>query len=111
MDQESVADALDVLEAVATWELAEERWIRVTDALAGFARAVRDSDVTALRAAIVDLELASPVRVTRIGARPTVPPPAPVLEARNTLVHILLGRSEDQVSERGGQGDVQRPAD
>ncbi|XVS61692.1 CATRA system-associated protein [Actinosynnema sp. CA-299493] len=98
LDDESTEDALGVLADVASWRLTDGRWSTVTALLTALLDAVEDADVDAFRAATIQLELASPTRITRIGAEPAVPPPAPVLEIANSVVHRLLpqdGRTHD----------------
>jgi hypothetical protein len=84
------------------WQLVPKRWERVEQIVDSAAQAVAAGDVDALRDAIGELELAGPVRVTRIGATPLVPPPDQVRDRANHLVHSLGGAS--------GR-DTSRPAD
>lgn len=85
------ADALELLDALAGWRLAPARWDRVAEVLAAAAEAAAGGDAAALDAAVGELELAGPVRITRIGATPTLPPPPAVRERANHLVHALGG--------------------
>jgi hypothetical protein len=102
LDEEARADALDVLADLLRWQLVPKRWERVERIVDSAAQAVVAGDADALRDAIGELELAGPVRVTRIGATPLVPPPERVRDRANHLVHSLGGAS---------QRDTSRPAD
>lgn len=83
---------MDVLEDLLLWELSPARWDGVAGMLDALAAEVADSDLSNLAAATRQLELAGPVRITRIGAVPTEPPPARVRERVNQLIHVLSGR-------------------
>ncbi|WP_329179207.1 CATRA system-associated protein [Streptomyces sp. NBC_01477] len=85
------ADALELLGVLADWRLAPARWDRVAEVLAAAAEAAAGRDAEALDAAVGELELAGPVRITRIGGTPTEPPPPAVRERANHLVHALGG--------------------
>jgi hypothetical protein len=98
LDAESADDALEVLGDVPSWRLTEGRWATVTTLLTALADAVARGDAEAFRAATIRLELASPTRITRIGAEPAVPPPPPVLEIANSVVRSIVpgdGRAHD----------------
>ncbi|MFI7465118.1 CATRA system-associated protein [Nonomuraea sp. NPDC049646] len=86
---EAVADALDVLDDLLEWRLASARWERVRDLLDALAAALRSHDPEAAQEAVAELELAGPVRVTRIGTKPLLPPSEDVRDRRNRLVHAL----------------------
>jgi hypothetical protein len=81
--------ALDVLMDVQGWWLPQARWTRVTEIVQSIDKALSAGDPVALEAATIDLELASPIRITRVGATPQVPAPAPVRERINRMVHTL----------------------
>jgi CATRA-Associated Small Protein len=91
--------ALDVLTDVLQWRLPQARWTRVTEIVQSIDKALSAGDPIALEAATVDLELAGPVRITRVGATPQVPAPQPVRERVNRLVHSL---TDDAGTDRGG---------
>ena len=84
-------EALDVLSDALSWQLAGRRWAAIEQVLAAMDAALAAGDVTALATATTDLELAGPVRVTRIGADPVVPPPPATRDRLNRLVHSLGG--------------------
>src|SRR5689334_11872934 len=85
------AEALDVISDVLSWRLAGTRWVAIEQVLAAMDAALAAGDVTALATATTDLELAGPVRITRIGADPVVPPPPAIRDRLNQLVHSLGG--------------------
>jgi len=81
--------ALDVLTDVLQWRLPAARWTRVTEIVQSIDRALSAGDPAALEAATIDLELAGPTRIIRIGAPPQVPAPRPVRDRVNSMVHSL----------------------
>jgi hypothetical protein len=85
------AEALEVVSDALQWRLAGERWQAIGQILAAMDAAVAAGDTDALAAATADLELAGPVRITRIGAVPVVPASKPVAYQLNRLVHSLGG--------------------
>ena len=93
------AEALDVVSDVLRWRLTDQRWQAVQQMLAEMAASLETSDLEAVRAATADLELAGPLRITRIGATPVVPPPPPVRDRLNRLVHTLGGTTAGERDE------------
>jgi hypothetical protein len=85
-------DTLDVLQDVLRWELSPARWAGIVAILDAMAADPADQDVIA--EGTTQLELAGPVRITRIGATPTQPPPPPVRERVNELIHQLSSKSQ-----------------
>jgi hypothetical protein len=83
------AEALDVISDALTWQLVDESWKAIERVLIAMDEALAADDSQALAAATADLELAGPVRITRIGSTPVVPPPQPVRDLLNRLVHSL----------------------
>jgi hypothetical protein len=60
--------------------------------------ALEAADASALMVAASEVALLGPVRITRIGATLPIPPPVPVRDRVNQLMHELqgtLGRQED----------------
>jgi hypothetical protein len=110
---ETVATALDVLGDLDAWRLSEPRWARVEEILEALTAAVAAADLDGVRQATADLEVIGPVRITRIGAVPVVPPPRRVRDRTNHLVHLLTeavdaaGRPARQDG-LGGGGDRSR---
>lgn len=84
-------EALDVLSDALSWRLAGPRWATIEQVLAAMDAALAAGDVAALATATAGLELAGPVRVTKIGADPVVPPPPAIRDRLNRLVHSLGG--------------------
>jgi hypothetical protein len=82
-------DAVSALGDALRWRLSPERWSEVDSVVDRMTSAVRTDDVEELRAAVIDLELAGPVRITRIGDPQARPAPEPVRERVNHLVHDL----------------------
>jgi hypothetical protein len=96
--EEIRASAVAVLRHILRWELTEVRWNQVTETIDIAIAADASGDMDALQEATIQLEAAGPVRVTRIGATPQVPPPPPVRERVNNLIHAL-GEDPDSRSE------------
>lgn len=88
-DDETRADAVAVLTDILEWQLVPQRWERVEQIVDSLAEALAGGDVAAVREATAELELAGPVRATRIGATPLVPVPERVRDRTNHLVHSL----------------------
>lgn len=102
------AEALDAISDALQWRLASSRWAAIEGVLAAMDEALQARDLEALASALSDLELAGPVRITRIGATPIVPASPPVRERLNRLVHVLGGTtvpSEGQPERAGADDD------
>lgn len=110
-DVDARAEALDVLFDVQQWRLADARWQAIGQVLIAMEAALRADDAESLAVATADLELAGPLRVTRIGATPVVPPTPQVLDVLNRLVHSLGGITAGQQQEAAdnGPGDDRHP--
>jgi hypothetical protein len=89
------AEALAVVQDALEWQLAELGWQAVEQMLITMHAAVEVGDPRALAAATADLEMIAPVRVIKIGA-PANPPPPPVRDRLNRLVHSLGDASTAQ---------------
>jgi hypothetical protein len=87
-------DALAVLQEVLDWELSSPRWNAIAGILDALAVSLDQGDLDTVVKATIQLEQAGPVRVTMIGATPTEPPPPPVRERANQLIHRLSGGTE-----------------
>jgi hypothetical protein len=81
--------AIQVLEYILRLELSPARWEQLAAIIDIAIDAEAAGDLAGLRAATVELELAGPVRVVRIGAAEAGPPPPKVRERANILVHKL----------------------
>ena len=112
LDPETAADAVEVLRILPAWRLAPERWQRIERILEAIAEALAAGDLPGFRAATSELDLASPIRVRRIGATSEgMPAPEPILDRTNHLVHVLGGtpppspvrRPVDAPEPRGGE--------
>jgi hypothetical protein len=102
----SVDDALDVVRDVLVWQLPAAGWEPVGEIVARLEAALAASDPAAFHEATVDLELASPTRISRLGDS-TTPAPEPVRQVANRLIHTLSS-SSGSGPERGGTPSPQR---
>jgi len=80
------SDALDVLSEVLMWQLAAPRWQAIEEVLIAMAAALQTNDLEALAEATIDLELAGPVRITRIGGTSLS---APTDAVRSRVVQLI----------------------
>lgn len=87
IDEETRAEALDVLTDLLGWQMAAEGWEIVELLVESMALALAAGDPAKVRAATINLELVGPVRVPRIGADGKTPPPERVRDRVNRLVH------------------------
>ena len=85
------AEALNVVSDALQWRLVDARWQAIEQLLIAMDAAVQAGNLEALAAASADLELAGPLRITRIGATPVVPPAPPVRDQLNRLARSLGG--------------------
>jgi hypothetical protein len=93
--QQGLQDAVLVLEDLLTLELSPARWEGIAGVLEALVTEVAAGDLNNLAEATIQLELAGPVRITRIGAMPTEPPPPRVRERINQLIHSLSGKDRN----------------
>jgi len=89
LDPETRDDALDVLYDLLSWRATAQRWATIAMLVESMAAAFANRDWDALRSATIELELVSPVRVGTPGDKPQQPPPKPVRDQTNHLVHSL----------------------
>ncbi|MEU6553422.1 CATRA system-associated protein [Streptomyces sp. NPDC046915] len=113
IDGEARDDAVDVLGDMLAWHLAPKRWERVEAIVGSLAEALAAGDGDALRDATAELELAGPVRATRIGAKSLIPVPEKTRDRADQLVHSLGGRPPEvppgaPADDAGGDGDAAR---
>jgi hypothetical protein len=101
------AEARDVVGDALLWRMNDARWEAIAQVLAAMDEALAAGDLDALAAATADLELVGPLRITRIGATPVVPPPPPILYRLNRLMHVLgdTVAAQRNDGEDGGTGD------
>jgi hypothetical protein len=107
---EAESAALEVLADVLEWQLPVPRWERVAELVQSIDEAVRGGDLVALESATIDLELLSPVRVTRIGStQDRVEAPPEVRVRVNRLQHTFAESSARcDPGSRGGGRDQSR---
>jgi hypothetical protein len=105
----AITDAVDVLGDLPAWRLAPGRWEQVEQTLDALGAAIGAGDLHAVESAVAVLEVLGPTRITRIGANPTMPVPAPIRERTQTLVHLLSGFTAATAGGRDPGGD-DRPA-
>ncbi len=84
-------DAVSVLQDMLSWRLSTARWDSIAGSVEALATYLDLGDLAAARDIVIQLELAGPVRITRIGALPSQPPPPPVRDRVNQLIHRLSG--------------------
>lgn len=102
-DDETVQDAIDVLQDLVLWELTAQRWEHAARILDRIAAALSARDVEELRDAVAELELSGPVRLSRIGSALKTGIPQPVFDRRNTLVHALTAEQPMQPEDDRGR--------
>ncbi|MEU8082590.1 CATRA system-associated protein [Micromonospora sp. NPDC049101] len=90
LSAEDAEVAVDILRALLAQEFAETRWDEVERLINALKDAVAAGNFDAFDAAVVELELVGPIRVTRLGSIPVVPPPSRVRERVNRLIHELV---------------------
>jgi hypothetical protein len=84
------AEALDAVSEAQQWQLADARWQVVEQVLVAMDAALAAGDVQALMAATAELELAGPLRLTRISVAAVAAPPQ-VRGLLNRMVYSLGG--------------------
>ncbi|GAB2606759.1 hypothetical protein Aab01nite_01940 [Paractinoplanes abujensis] len=94
-DDETVQDAVAVLQHLVMWTHGPQRWEEVDLAMVELRAAFEAGDADAVRAAIAELDRLGPDRILRIGSRTATGIPTPVLDRRNTLVHWLTRHREE----------------
>ncbi|WP_062440895.1 CATRA system-associated protein [Herbidospora daliensis] len=82
-------DLLDLAADIVQWRVPTEQWEKIGGLLELAAAALGEPAV--LRPVLEELENEGPGRITKIGATPVVPPPPPVRDRLNQLVHALSG--------------------
>jgi CATRA-associated small protein len=102
-ETEIISDARGVLSDMLEWELTPARWEQLSETIGIAVAAEQAHDLEALRRVTIELELAGPVRITRLGATPTVAAPPHVRERINLLIHELgrLPRDADDDPDPG----------
>jgi hypothetical protein len=100
-------DALGVLTEMLVWQLPPDRWAAIGHIIDDIEPALRTGDGSVIKAAVAELDLMSPVRITEIGTEPTVPPPPRIRERTNQLVHAL-GTTADRKEHGRGEEKTNR---
>jgi hypothetical protein len=89
-EEQARTEALDILQDVLEWTTSPDHWRLIARLVDAMADAVVRHDLDALDACTADLELESPLRrVIRIGEGEAEPPPAPLRDRVNRLIHSL----------------------
>jgi hypothetical protein len=102
------SDVLDIMSDAMQWRLPEARWAGVENQVQALDVALQAGDLAALEAALGDLELAAPLRITPIGGEPTVPVPPRLRNLARDVVHNL---GEGLELDTRGSADHQRDKD
>jgi hypothetical protein len=89
-------EALDILQEAMAWRLPIHRWNAVSRALDVLDAALHEDATDRVREAVHGLELAGPIRATRLEDTSALPPSSPIRLRINELVHSL--RSERRPS-------------
>jgi hypothetical protein len=99
------AEALDAVSEALQWQLADARWQVVEQVLVAMDAALAAGDVQALMAATAELELAGPLRLTRISVAQVAAPPQ-IRDLLNRMVFSLGGiTAGQQPTGSAGAGD------
>lgn len=92
LDSDLRAYALAILTEVPGWRATADEWEYLAGLVDAVGTALAGRDWTALGDAVDELERSSPLRAKRLGAqpeKPVEPPPRPIRERTNRLVHEL----------------------
>ena len=103
-------DGLSVLQDMLSWRLSTARWDAIAGSVEALATYLDLGDLAGARDIVIQLELAGPVRITRIGAVPSQPPPPPVRERVNQLIHRLTGGDSRATGAKLNEGEEGAPA-
>jgi hypothetical protein len=100
------SDALDILSDALQWRLPAARWESVEKVAQALRDAVRAGDLEELEAALGDLELAAPLRITPLGGEETTPATPGLRNIARDVVHDLgQGIGPDARVSAGDQRD------
>ncbi len=98
-------EACSVLADMRQWEISPARWEEIAAILSDLALGLAQNDLDAVAAATIQMELAGPVRLIKIGAQ-AQPPPTPVRERINRLIDQLSGESKDSKDPKNPKDDT-----
>ncbi|MEV6843931.1 CATRA system-associated protein [Actinoplanes sp. NPDC051411] len=90
VDEEAVADALEILDEIQVWRLAPRRWDQVSELLDQMASTIDRRDATAVLSAVADLQRNGPTRVQRIGVGAIAGIPESITDRCNALTRALV---------------------
>jgi hypothetical protein len=102
------SDVVDILSDAVQWRLPAARWDGVEKLVQALHDAVKAGDPEKLEAALGDLELAAPLRITPIGGEQTTQATSKVRNLAGRVVHDL---GEGIGSETRGPGGDRRDED
>ncbi|GIJ48312.1 hypothetical protein Val02_51980 [Virgisporangium aliadipatigenens] len=91
---QDVTIAVRLLRDLAEWRLEPDRWDTVSRSMDAIEGALARGDLGAFRESVAGLGLLGPGRITRLGTPPKEPPPRPVRERADRLVHDLNRATE-----------------
>jgi hypothetical protein len=109
--EEARQDAVSVLQDMLSWRLSAARWDAIAGSVEALATYLDLGDLAAARDIVIQLELAGPVRITRIGAVPSQPPPPPVRDRVNHLIYRLSGGDSRAAAANLNEGEEGAQAD
>lgn len=102
------SDVLDLLSDAVQWRLPAARWEGVEELVQALHDALSEGDLAKLEAALGDLELAAPLRITPIGGEQTTQAPPPV---RNGIIRVVYDLGQGIGSDARGRGEDQHDED
>ncbi|MER5650400.1 CATRA system-associated protein [Streptosporangium sp. NPDC002524] len=87
--EQITAEALDALRDVLDWSATPAHWETISPIIESIADALARGDLSALHAATIELDLASPYRVIKVGDEEERPPSKKLREQVVYLVHTM----------------------
>ncbi|MBL7501442.1 hypothetical protein I6A84_03205 [Frankia sp. CNm7] len=98
-------DARDLLAALAERSLPADQWTRVRELVEQLAETTANVDDARFSAAFAELRGIDLLAATRLGTDPGLPPPEPIRERLNELIHDLTGQGHAPTGDPSGQAD------
>ncbi len=95
-------DAYLAISDAIQWQLPEERWEAIGQILTVMDATIKAGDIAGLAEATAELEVAGPLRLTRIGGTPIVPPNPEVRRLLGDLEYVLDPPSTRSVQSKDG---------
>jgi hypothetical protein len=89
LDEATRSDAHAMLNEVARWRVSPDKWEYVAKLVDALAVGVSGNDADAVRNAVDDLDLVSPLRIPGISKSAKDLPPEKLRERVNRLIHTL----------------------